>query len=59
MKSRHLSSKKPSFICHLGYNNNNFLQLNYKRALISPLLALETYIVIIVILFIIKDTSIF
>jgi len=57
--SRYLSGKKPLFICYSGHINNNFLRLNRERVLVSPLLALETHVVIIVILFIIKDISIF
>jgi len=56
--SRYLSGKKLLFIYYSGYINNNFLQLNRERALVSLLLALETHIVVIVILFIIKDISI-
>jgi len=56
--NRYLSGKKPLFIYYLGYINNNFLRLNRKRVLVSLLLALETHIVVIVILFIIKDISI-
>jgi hypothetical protein len=52
--SYYLSSKKPLFICHLGYNNNNFLRLNCKRVLVSLFLVLKTYVVVIVILFVIK-----
>jgi len=54
----YLSGKKPLFICYLGHINNNFLWLNCERVLVSLLLALETHIVVIVILFIIKDISI-
>jgi hypothetical protein len=56
--SYYLFSKKLLFIYHLGYNNSNFSQLNCERVLVNLLLVLETYIVIIVILFIIKDMSI-